>query len=325
MKKIKPILTCQFETSQLIKNNPPDISDRNKFIAFEIGLNNKTEANPIISYTRWPQVQLPKTIPLSNTKLIQHNSFFNYPDSTNERLEWHLNFAHQDLFGYYGGHLFAQDEMQVTEHPVLGCLREKIVSDGIVCLTVEHGRSTPILLTNVERRSVIATEKSADRPHGLYGNLFHRASEDTIKQATSPITPPTISNIIAMESPQPQTGLYTEGQIKFILASAITGFSAAVKITKDMNPMAVTSIHTGYWGCGAYGGNRELMPLLQIISAYCAEVDILHFHTGGDTQGYMSALQKTEYLIPDYDEISMTSLIGKILDLNYDWGVSDGN
>jgi len=37
-------------------------------------------------------------------------------------------------------------------------------------------------------------------------------------------------------------------------------------------------IHTGHWGCGAYGGNKSLMAILQIIAAEAAGVRLM-YHT----------------------------------------------
>lgn len=43
---------------------------------------------------------------------------------TNKWVDWHINFADFHLFGFYEGGLFAQDEMQVAEHPILGSIRD---------------------------------------------------------------------------------------------------------------------------------------------------------------------------------------------------------
>jgi hypothetical protein len=67
------------------------------------------------------------------------------------------------------------------------------------------------------------------------------------------------------------------------------------------------------------------MPLLQIIAAYCADVNILHFHTGGDDRGYFAAIATLDEIMPEWDEINLDELINNILSLRYDWGVSDGN
>jgi hypothetical protein len=47
--------------------------------------------------------------------------------------------------------------------------------------------------------------------------------------------------------------------IEFVLATAFTGFSAARLESARLNPSPVVAIHTGFWGCGAFGGNRVLM------------------------------------------------------------------
>jgi endo-1,4-beta-mannosidase len=67
-------------------------------------------------------------------------------------LEWHVNFADPHLFTAYGTSLFTQDEMQVAEHPILGSLREAILSRGLPALTVEDGSPTPVLVAGAERR-----------------------------------------------------------------------------------------------------------------------------------------------------------------------------
>lgn len=68
------------------------------------------------------------------------------------RIEWHVNFADYNLFGYYGGNLFAQDEMQVQsrrhallshsmqvmEHPSLGSIREALLK-----LSYEYPAAAP--------------------------------------------------------------------------------------------------------------------------------------------------------------------------------------
>lgn len=114
----------------------------------------------------------------------------------------------------------------------------------------------------VERRCVVATDANPaeGRPYGLYGNSFSQATEDAIRQATEVLDPPTMSNILAMEAPACGAGRYTREQIEFVLSTAVTGFSAAVSESKrKVSPDVQTVIHTGFWGCGAYGGNRELI------------------------------------------------------------------
>ncbi len=51
---------------------------------------------------------------------------FSYHPSAPGQVEWYVNFADSRLFGFYEGHLFAQDEMQVMEHPCLGSIRDAL-------------------------------------------------------------------------------------------------------------------------------------------------------------------------------------------------------
>lgn len=57
-------------------------------------------------------------------------------------------------------------------------------------------------------------------------------------------------------------------------------------------------IHTGYWGCGAYGGNREPMPLLQLIAACESKFVTLVFHSRADDAGYDRASDLLDELLP---------------------------
>ncbi|MCA9008157.1 MAG: hypothetical protein KDB01_00350 [Planctomycetaceae bacterium] len=65
-----------------------------------------------------------------------------------------------------------------------------------------------------------------------------------------------------MEAPACGFGRYTRDQIEFVLSTALTGFRAAVlESRKQRGEDVKTAIHTGYWGCGAYGGNRVLIRM----------------------------------------------------------------
>ena len=83
--------------------------------------------------------------------------------------------------------------------------------------------------------------------------------------------------------------------------------------------------HTGYWGCGAYGGNRELMPFLQMIAACGSELTTMVFHSGGDSSGYDKALEMIEELLPVGKEVKLEKLLSQIESMGFEWGVSDGN
>lgn len=284
----------------------------------------------VVTVSRWNSVCLPGTTQrrVGATVFEVREGYFDYEPEPAGQVHWYLNFAHYDLFCAYGSSLFAQDEMQVAEHPALASVRHALVDSGDDPLTVEDGVATPILIHGVERRCMIATDPNSDegRPFGLYGNNFSSASEQAIRRATRVLDPPTISNIIAVEAPACGQGRYSRAEITFILTTDFTAFQAAVlESRRNVFPDVRTVIHTGYWGCGAYGGNRELMPLLQMIAASWSEVDALLFHTGGDAEGYARGLSRFLELLPEDTPVDTNELIARIERIGFMWGESDGN
>ena len=112
---------------------------------------------------------------------------------------------------------------------------------------------------------------------------------------------------------------------KFVLATALTGFSGAVYEARErIAPDVQTAVHTGFWGCGAYGGNPTLMPLLQMIAACGSELNKMVFHSGSDSAGYAKALEILEDLLPVGRELALDKLISQVEDLGFEWGVSNG-
>eukprot|EP00756_Hemistasia_phaeocysticola_P046869 Hpha_TRINITY_DN2070_c0_g2::TRINITY_DN2070_c0_g2_i1::g.82895::m.82895 len=83
---------------------------------------------------------------------------------------WHVNFADADLFGFYAGPLFAQDELMVTEHPCLASLKSCLKARKVKSLTCEAHQGTPGLVRGAERRVNVNAK-------GIYGNAFASASE----------------------------------------------------------------------------------------------------------------------------------------------------
>jgi len=247
-----------------------------------------------------------------------------------DAVEWHVNFADPHLFVAYGSSLFAQDEMQVTEHPALGALKEALDAQGQHAVTVENGRPTPVLVMGAERRCRVATDCSPaeGRPQGLYGNEFARAEADTLRRAITRIEPPTITNLIAMAAPSGGYGRYGISDMETVLATAFTGFRAAV--LESMRQRGVTcpvGVHTGFWGCGAFGGHRVLMATLQMLAAEMAGLERLVFHTF-DTPGTKAldaARVLIERILASASVIVTRELIRRVAAMGFEWGVSDGN
>jgi hypothetical protein len=329
----EPLERLVFPTQKLMGEHPPVIRNRNKRMVLELAFPEGSTSGGELAYTRWATLPLPKTAdPATALELVEaREGAYDYASepAIPGAVHWHVNFADPRLFVAYSGALFAQDEMQVAEHPALGALKEALVAGGFPALTVEDGRPTPVLIEGVERRCRIATDRdlSAGRPRGLYGNAFGQASAEVVRQAVSRIAPPTITNLIAMAAPDGGVGPYEAQDFQYVLDTAFTGFRAAVLESQDdAGHQAPTVVHTGYWGCGAFGGNRVVMATLQALSAQMAGVDRLVLHTF-DAAG-VAAWEEAKSLLADLDGSGATpipTLVDRLLARGYHWGVRNGN
>ncbi len=328
-------LICRhiFDTQNLIDIHPVKLRDANKKIVYQIACPPNSRHNGRLVFSRWqaiPLTQVDRSLSY-DTAFEERNGYFGYESlAQHHQVEWYLNFAHADLFCAYGFTVFAQDEIQVAEHPALASLREALLSAKIEPLTVENGIPTPVTIRGVERRCKIAIDvnPARQRPFGLYGNNFARATAEAIELATQPIDPPTVTNIIAMEAPAGGYGSYQYDEIEYILRTAVTGFAAA-KIESQLEcEQPIVIIHTGFWGCGAYGGNRVLMALFQLLAARIAQIDRLIFHTG-DLVGAQALAKAHEILDRDFGVdrcyFETSELLAKIEAMKFHWGVGDGN
>ena len=136
------------------------------------------------------------------------------------------------------------------------------------------------------------------------------------------------TNLVAIAAPPGGYGRYRAQEIESILVTAYTGFRAAVLESQrgqDGAPQVV--VHTGYWGCGAFGGNRVLMALLQTLAATLAGLDRLVFHTGdaAERTPLATALGIAHGELDDGGVIPTAELIGRIAAMGFEWGASDGN
>ena len=147
---------------------------------------------------------------------------------------------------------------------------------------------------------------------------------------------PQIINIIAIEAPKYGQGLYTPEQIKYILQECYTAYAAAISLgtktsalNNQRNPTSPikTYIHSGWFGCGAYGGNRIIMIILQILAAKMAGIDRLVLHTvTADFRLEINAAETCLRSIFNTNQtaLSMDDLIDKIATENFQWGLSNG-
>jgi hypothetical protein len=329
-----PLGRTTLAVDALFTARPPRWLHRNKKALYEHLCPPGTRHTGELTVSRWPARPLPLGLPIipitaATTTIELRPDRFTYDAPAAAAVEWHLNFAHSSLFIAYGGPLFAQDEMQVAEHPVLACVREHLASQPdlrLSPLTRENGVTTPVLIRGAQRRGAVATDPDPDqgRPHGLYGAAFARAPIDVVLRAARRIDPPTTSNILAMEAPAGGYGRYTLDQLVDIAVTAYTGFAAARSESHHAaGSQAAVIVHTGHWGTGAYGGDRVLMAMLQFLAARAAGLDRLVFHTfdHSGARPCHDALARLDAM----GDISLEAALTRIDAAGFQWGMSDGN
>lgn len=242
---------------------------------------------------------------------------------------WWMNFANSHLFCAYGMAAFAQDEIQVAEHPILGSVLEALSArriEGLSPLTREgEGVPTPIVIRGVERWCAIDTDPELATPYGIYGRRLDRAPEAVLRQAVTRCEGGPLSNIIAMEAPQ-GVGPYTVAQVREILVTATTGFAAAVVESSDAAPCSRVIVHTGHWGTGAYGGDRVLMVIVQMLAARAAGLGELVYHSLDDAglAAFAEGARIAEQLAAE-PTTTLEEAAGAITARGFVWGSSDGN
>lgn len=326
-----------FDVSALMKEHPPRLSHPNKKIVYDLACPKGVRHEGTLVVSRWRAIPLPATIPNSEPGRVMREDVFGYeptlPGQTPPVIEWYVNFADINLFVAYGSPLFAQDEMQVAEHPVLGSLKEALKAKGGTELqpkTRDGDTPAPFLIRGAPRRCSIATDPDPleHRPFGLYGNRFAKATEVALRKAVTVLDPPTFTNLIAMEALPGGSGMYNRGQIEDLLVTATTGFQAAVIESANVAKDARTIVHTGHWGAGAYGGNRVLMAIVQTVAARLAGLAGLVYHTfdadGSDAWRTAMKLLDTE-LLPKGRLLATNELVQAITEKGFTWGTSDGN
>ncbi|KAL4478867.1 hypothetical protein ABPG72_009693 [Tetrahymena utriculariae] len=274
-----------------------------------------------------------------NSEYIDTQDIFSYYKPPENESHWYLNFADTSLFGFYNSALYAQDELQCTEMPLLPHVKEYLQTQkevpNLKPRTQEKDKPTPVLIMNVPRIGTIDIRPDEKYKQGLYGNNFRKLKEQDLNEKLTLFLKEDLvyTNIIAMSALGYGYGRYTKEQIEFTLLTAWKAFSQAVEKTKEFYHPKKCVIHTGNWGCGAFGNNYQLMAILQIFAANLAKVEKLYYHTfnkHGSNQYklgkkiYHNILNQLYFKNQTY-KIKVNEIIDEIFKQSFLWGQSDGN
>lgn len=325
--------TLELDCEDLIAAHTPHFTNQNKIKLF-----NKARAKKESSLTGNVVVTrcTPNTKEIDRTaftkkdvKIKQNPAFFNYEKDLNtpERNVWWMNYADPKLFGFYADDFFAQDEIQVLEHPILASVRRYLLDPGEENMApktlIQQGMdliATPYLIENVPLWITVNTfpKLSDGTSVNIYGRCFAQAPLEAIDAGCKVFEGDVKDNIMAIAAPSFEKGEYSYGDIELILKTLISAFSQA----KDLAPEKKCVVHGGNWGCGAFGGNLELMYFAQMYAASVCGIDELILHAVDDDDAYDEAEWKYKYLD---EEMSLDSVVNYLMKQGYEWGKSDGN
>ncbi len=316
-----------YDPAALLAAHPPMLRHSHKRMLFELACPPGASHRGPVELTRWSAAPLPAHATLAPTEIVLAPGYYDY--AGREDGVWHVNFADPQLFVAYGSALLAQDELQCVEHPLLGSLREALLAEGQPAVTEQDFQPTPVLVAGVERRCTFETapDFEAGRLYGLYGNRFAASSPELVRAAVRVHAAPRRSNLIAMAAPSCGRGPYFPAQLERILVTASTAFAAAIAESRRAWPDAPVEVRTGFWGCGAFGGNRHAMTLLQLLAARLAGVDRLQFHAfddAGQRDFRTGAADLDRVITAGAADEPLAALLERVADLDYEWGESDG-
>lgn len=327
MKKFKLMNKVQVTQKNLLKDYAPLYIEERKNYFYEKALKKFGDDDCILDVSRWEceKGNLDfSDADFSKTKVSAVKNYFHYDEdvSADSKKVWFLNFADYNLFGYYDGMLFAQDEIQTLEHPLLGSVCEMLYGEDIENLeptTAEkfNFNPRPYLVQNVPWW--IRVDTSPDRSGiNVYGSNFRNLPIEDVKKKVGVVDGKFFNNIIAVAAPTPNSyEEYSERELEYIIQALVSSFGPAKKLSGEKKCV----IHTGNWGCGAFGGNRELMYLVQLYVANLFGVDEIVFHAASDDL-FVSARQKLEKLKLCHN---LEDAVECLLDMHFVWGESDGN
>jgi hypothetical protein len=314
----------ELDASQLWREHPPQIHHAQKRMLFELaGGLDRVPRGKIVA-TRWaPSDPLLRAGAAArpNPAIESVDGPFTYPREEAGVDAWHVNFADTYLFAFYAGAAFAQDEIQVAEHPILASVRGALLNraaQDFPALTRDRDRPTPVLVRNVERWCAIDTRPELAEPYGIYGSRLGRASAGALEQAVTRLDDVPLTNILAIVAPQ-GSGRYTTEQIRDVLVTATTGFAAA----REESTAGRVRIHTGHWGTGVFGGNRVLMAAAQIIAARAVGIDALAYYSLGDDAA--RAFEKGRAVADQLAGAALDDAVTALDARAFTWGSSDGN
>lgn len=329
MKSLESYLTVPraiYKTSEIVKTTHlPELHPNKAFLyILAYSIDTAHDGEIVVAQYNAQPIRNDVLRAIGGTTFENECNAFHY-ETRDEENEWWLNFTGRSLYIAYSGSLFAQEEIQVVEHPDLAHLKEYL-STAYASYPPNksnptqarfHHRAYPVLIRGVEQRC-----KIVDLP-SIYGSRFADATFEQLSKAVEVVVPKKKkTNIICMTGLSSGTGTYQLGEILDLYQTAFTAFSGAKNESTEPEECV---IHTGHWGCGVFGGNKELITLIQQIAAMHAGIKKLVYHTFNEkgNVAYLAALEKRKNWISE-GIVDIHAFLSRLYDENYQWCTMDG-
>src|SRR5262245_53569494 len=99
---MQPLAHKDYDIPTLVRDFSPKLNDENKKLVYQIASQSNTDLKGTLSFSRWPAMPLPERAdPKTTTKIESRPDVYTYDSPAEGTIEWHVNFAHKDLFAFY--------------------------------------------------------------------------------------------------------------------------------------------------------------------------------------------------------------------------------
>jgi len=261
-----------FNLEELLQN-PPHFSNQNKAHAYQVLTAGRDLTEESITIRKTTLSNPPDREHLFNRPKTQVQLFegtFPYPVGEHH---WTANFGDPHLFFGCEGPLLAQDELQVLEFPALSHLHRAILNTPFARLDT---MGSCLLIEGAKRHGHLDTSREFPGFGNLYGNRFRAASFQQIDEALARFEIPLNSKLFVFCAPNISPDLEGQPYRYEHLHHLFINAYAAFKGIQEKDPNAV--IHTGNWGCGAFGNSVAAQALMQIAAARLAGIKRIHYY-----------------------------------------------
>lgn len=297
----------------LLKNFSPKFENPTKQVYNEKALYYHRYQNGLIKISRWKYAsERMSPLKFENVTIAIESSSENYnyengnflPANENTCSFW-VNFSNPKLFSDCEGDYFSQGDTMALAHPLLlSCVSylKSLDDKCFIPATKESEEPTPFVFLDVPFWVRVTGESLTDN------------FEVLIREEKS--------NIISM-CPPLGSGRYTKEQIEYLLETVLCAFGGGAKSEYALKKTNLI-LHTGNWGCGAYGNNEELIYLVQIFGAMATGFSKIIFHNPNE-EALKKAKEDFETL-PFFNYggvLSYQKLVEHILDKRFAWTRED--